>query len=126
MEGLPTWLGTVPGWITALMSSGAFGLWLRYLIQRRGQDGSRLSDLEDENRQLRKDFDEYRDKSIRDADRSHRECRDELESQLELIHGLRNQLAQMQMHELERAKEPAPATRERFAGPRPRRERVPR
>lgn len=53
MNDFPAWAGTVPGWLTAGSVTTILGMWLRYLKQRRDQDGVRLTDLEDENRQLR-------------------------------------------------------------------------
>lgn len=98
--------GTIPGWITASGVVSMLGLWLRYLTTRRAQDGIRLTDLERENRQLRSDFDQYRRECIAESDRNR-----------ELINGLRSQMQQLQMHELEKAGAVmAPATRKRFAG----------
>jgi hypothetical protein len=100
MSDFPSILGTLPGWITALASSGIFAAWLRYLIQHRKQDGERLSDLERENRQLRIDFDEYRARAMKDADEYRAKCEKETEKQRELIAGLRSQLTQFQQSQV--------------------------
>lgn len=97
--------GTIPGWITASGVVSMLGLWLRYLTTRRAQDGIRLTDLERENRQLRTDFDQYR-----------RECVAESDHLRELINGLRGQMQQFQMHELEKVGAAmAPATKKAFS-----------
>ncbi len=68
MNELPSWAGTLPGWITASSLLTMLGMWLRYLTQRRTQDGERLGDLETENRLLRSDFDKYRRECVNETD----------------------------------------------------------
>lgn len=81
MNDFPAWAGTVPGWITASGTVTMLGLWFKYLTSRRAQDGDRLTDLETENRQLRRDFDAYRKSCIEETDLLRREIgslRDEI------------------------------------------------
>ncbi len=68
MSDWPIFLGSLPGWLTAGSVTTMLGLWLRYLKQRRDQDGVRLTDLEGENRQLRVDFDGYRKECVAETD----------------------------------------------------------
>lgn len=106
MNDLPQWAGTIPGWVTAIVSSGGFIAWLKYLLDKKKLEGTRLVDLEKENRALRKDFDDYR-----------RECIDRDEQQRKLIDGLRRQLLQIEVRQFEEIAEKAPpATRARFSG----------
>lgn len=68
MNDLPQWAGTIPGWITSAGVVTMLGMWLRYLTQRRTQDGERLTDLEKENRHLRKDIDDVRERCAKETD----------------------------------------------------------
>lgn len=102
---MPAWMGTFPGWITAAATGGGFVAWLKYLIDRKRLERDRLADLEIENRQLRKDFDEYREKCLKDSDQLH-----------ELIKGLRSQMHQLEVREIERMKDLPPATEAKFKG----------
>lgn len=103
MEYVPI-LGTIPGWITALASGGGFVAWLKYLNDRRKIQGDRLTDLEDENRQLRSDFDAYR-----------KQCIEENDAMRQRIDGLTRQLLHLEKRAIEElgAFVP-PATRRRF------------
>jgi hypothetical protein len=101
---LPEYLGTVPQIVTASSAITGLGIYLRFVIQNRRLYGDRLAELEKENRQLRADFDLYR-----------KQCLEESDAQRELINGLRAQLGQMQMRELEAMQGRIPAaTKARF------------
>lgn len=98
MNSLPSWMGTLPGWLTALASTGGVVAWLKYLVDKKRIEGSRLLDLERENRQLRQDFDAYREKCLKDTDGLH-----------ELVKGLRSQMHHLELRELERMRGQVPA-----------------
>lgn len=85
MSDIPTWLGSIPSWLTAGTAVAALRFFLKFITERRIQDGARLTDLETENRRLRKDFDEVRAKFITEND-----------SLRELIDGLRRQMLHLQ------------------------------
>lgn len=68
MSDWPTFYGSIPGWLTAGSVTTILIAWLKYLKQRRDQDGLRLTDLEQENRLLRSDFDKYRAACIKETD----------------------------------------------------------
>lgn len=106
MSSLPAWAGTLPGWLTALASTGGFVAWLKYLVDKKRIEGDRLAGLEKENRQLRKDFDDYREKCVKETDALH-----------ELVKGLRSQMHHLELRELEWMRGNAPpATAAQFLG----------
>lgn len=94
-------LGTLPGWITAIASSGGIIAWLKYLLDRKRLESDRISLLETENRKLRTDFDTYRAAAIRDFDDYRDECIRKDEEKQQLIDGLRRQMMQLERRYLE-------------------------
>lgn len=117
VENMPDWAGTIPGWLTALSSTGAFGLILKWWIdnrkmnieertQRDNADAAQIARYAEEVNGLRKELSELtsryqaslaaqgdRYQSLLEAsDRRHAECEEAREKLIKQVHALRDEL----------------------------------